>query len=105
MEMSLNFIRRATESHRKVSKQGNDGRDVSFTKITQELYEGWMEGWQGVVRKLQWPGQPRRLWGWSKEESRSMPDTNTCEALSTGLARSRDSQHRAGGPRRRGAGG
>ena len=36
MEMSLNFILRATESHRKLSKQGNDGRDVSFTKITQE---------------------------------------------------------------------
>ena len=52
----------------------------------RKLCEGEREGWQGVVRTLQWPGQPCQLWGWSEEASRSIPDTNTCEALSTGLA-------------------
>ena len=36
MEMSLNFILMATESHRKLSKQNNDSCNVSFTKTTQE---------------------------------------------------------------------
>ena len=35
MEMSLNFILMATESHRKLSRH-NDSCDVSFTKTTQE---------------------------------------------------------------------